>query len=214
MIPAAWWYLHSLVVVFIIHHGVITLSSIITSVSPPNETWREPTIIRVVWDDNYAEEEEEEERTWWSSQFHLPPTLMRRWRPGNDAHYHHLTEGDESDRPELTSQWMSHWDIKSGLPSYWSPVSSLSDPQGLGGGCCVPGVRPGVTNCNCKLKVSRGFVELVSCPLISAWSQIEKYQHKNWLSVRGAALSVAWKFLLSQIIKNPTLMIQNNGDFK
>ena len=29
-----------------------------------------------------------------------------------------LTEGDESDRPELTSQWMSHWDIKSGLPSY------------------------------------------------------------------------------------------------
>ena len=31
------------------------------SVSPPNETWREPTIKRVVWDDNYAEEEEEEE---------------------------------------------------------------------------------------------------------------------------------------------------------
>ena len=185
---------------FVINNTISLASEMKAGGSQPVCEWSEMIIM--------LEQEEGQWRvSWWSSQFHLPPTLWRRWRPSNDPslslHWQKVMNQTDPSWPATECHTGSHWDIK----SVSQLVSSLlSDAPARNLSCCVPGV----TSSNCQVKVCTRVLWLVSCPMIS---RIEKYQHKNWLSVRGA-VECRLEVLIIPNYKESSLMIQNNGDFK
>ena len=67
---------------FVINNTISLAREMKAGGSQPVCEWSEMIIM-------LGQEEGQWRVSWWSSQFHLPPTLWRRWRPGNDAHYHH-----------------------------------------------------------------------------------------------------------------------------